>query len=527
MLKPAPRRLAVPEETLAAVAFLIIAAALNPFRELALQDDWAYAWSVRRLLETGSFRVSDWASPTLAAQAYWGALFCARGFSFAALRVSTLVLAAVAVAAFHRVLLAGGVERRSARLATAALALQPLFLSLSLTFMTDVPFLALALVAAALLQRRRTLASGLALAAACLIRQTGLLVALGLAGFLGSGGELDLHAGLSLVLPSVLALAAYLGWYLGVHGETWAHRAYDLRWTAAHLLNLPRLALDGVLRAGWTGLYAGLAALPFASPRAAREGIRRPWMKALVALGALMALAAFPPPDAILSKLGIGGVFCFGRGAKAGGFLAWPGFWPLLGLGATFALASLGAARMSPAARLMTWAFAPLGCAILAGGYFNDRYLLAVVPPALALAAGLPKTRARGVVLAGVAALAAAGALDDLNWNEAFWSACRRLESRGVPAERVGGTLEYVAWNNYQPRMDALKREKPLLQIDDGDWLRGFQETQAALVTFAADAPETLFLPAGQTSYFSPLAMRRVPVYSYLSKPAPHTFPLP
>ena len=55
--------------------FILIVCFVNPFREMPLEDDWAYALSVRHLLETGKYQLHDWAETNMVFQVYWGALF--------------------------------------------------------------------------------------------------------------------------------------------------------------------------------------------------------------------------------------------------------------------------------------------------------------------------------------------------------------------------------------------------------------------------------------------------------------------
>src|SRR5689334_20901863 len=81
---------------LAAITTLWLLAAwiVNVRGDFPVLDDWAYGHVVRTLVETHRFQPTDWMSVPLVAQAVWGALFCIPGgFSFTALRVSTLVLA--------------------------------------------------------------------------------------------------------------------------------------------------------------------------------------------------------------------------------------------------------------------------------------------------------------------------------------------------------------------------------------------------------------------------------------------------
>src|SRR5262245_39140062 len=82
------------------------AVVVNPIGNFPLNDDWAYGFAVRNLVETGELRLSDWTATNLFAQVYWGAIFCFPfGFSFTALRLSTLSLGLIGVLATYGLLL--------------------------------------------------------------------------------------------------------------------------------------------------------------------------------------------------------------------------------------------------------------------------------------------------------------------------------------------------------------------------------------------------------------------------------------
>src|SRR5271154_4329523 len=66
--------------------------------DFALNDDWAYAYSARHLLRTGELRILDWAAPSLATHALWGAgALRLLGDSYVALRRGTLLWALSAI----------------------------------------------------------------------------------------------------------------------------------------------------------------------------------------------------------------------------------------------------------------------------------------------------------------------------------------------------------------------------------------------------------------------------------------------
>ncbi len=127
--------------------FLFTTLLVSPVGEFSLNDDWIHAKAVQRLLEEGLYRGHPYVAATLAAQAYWATLFCKIfGFSFTVLRVSTLVLSVVGAWAMARCGLALGFSRNLALLCGALLAINPLVLNLSYSFMTDVPFLAMSIL---------------------------------------------------------------------------------------------------------------------------------------------------------------------------------------------------------------------------------------------------------------------------------------------------------------------------------------------------------------------------------------------
>jgi hypothetical protein len=114
---------------------------VNPSGDFPLNDDWVYGLVVRNILETGHFRFISPASANLLTQAYWGALFCLpSGFSFVALRLSTIVIAAIGITSLYALIREMGCPRTIAGLASLQLIFNPFYLGLANTFMTDVPF---------------------------------------------------------------------------------------------------------------------------------------------------------------------------------------------------------------------------------------------------------------------------------------------------------------------------------------------------------------------------------------------------
>ncbi len=129
------------------VLWSMMAIIVNPIGDFPLNDDWVYASVVKSILETGIFKFSAESSANVGPQVYWGYLFCVPfGFSFTALRVSTLVIGLLGVITLYLITRELGGKRHSSMLGALVLVVNPLYFGLSNTFMTDVPFLALVII---------------------------------------------------------------------------------------------------------------------------------------------------------------------------------------------------------------------------------------------------------------------------------------------------------------------------------------------------------------------------------------------
>jgi hypothetical protein len=134
--------------------WLLMVLLSNPAGEFPLNDDWSYSRAVQNLVEHGRLELTGFTSMPLIAQVLWGALFCLPfGFSFTALRVSTITLGLLGLFATYGLLKEMRVQSKLALLAVVVLAMNPLYFLLSLTFMTDVPFFTFSMLALLFLLR--------------------------------------------------------------------------------------------------------------------------------------------------------------------------------------------------------------------------------------------------------------------------------------------------------------------------------------------------------------------------------------
>ena len=127
---------------------VLVTLLLRPFQNTPFLDDWVYAWSVENLLEGGGLLVPELTNNANVVQILWGWLVCLPfGFSFVALRISTWLLAVGSLCGLYLMLRDLEVPRGDALLGTATLGVYPIFALLSVTFMSDVPFVSLTILA--------------------------------------------------------------------------------------------------------------------------------------------------------------------------------------------------------------------------------------------------------------------------------------------------------------------------------------------------------------------------------------------
>lgn len=127
--------------------WLIMTIVANPLGDFPLNDDWAYAESVKHLLETGNFQLPGWAVANLLPQVLWGALFCLPlGFSFTALRFSTLTLGLIGVITTYKLFQEIIIDRKIAFIGAFIVVVNPIYFGLANTFMTDVPHYAVTIL---------------------------------------------------------------------------------------------------------------------------------------------------------------------------------------------------------------------------------------------------------------------------------------------------------------------------------------------------------------------------------------------
>jgi hypothetical protein len=497
-------RFSIRDIAIIALIWVVLAILIDPRGDFPLNDDWAYGLPVKALVERGEIRFTDWGCPTLLAQMFWGALFCLpAGFSFTAARISTLVLGLVGLVGIYGILRQFGANSVVALFGVAVVVANPLYLSSSYTFMTDIPFLSVMIVSALFLIRGMALDIdssiwvGLSFAlVSVFIRQIGLAIFFGFVVAYpfcrGFGGKWFVQA----VVPAVLAFLALKAFERGMIAADRIPRFYD-RFSLAlarPLHDLAQMRL-GVLKVPIPRLlvllaYLGLFTVPFSLllwPSSLSRLSRRSRVVELgwVGVSAVVVTAVCVATNNLMPLIG-NVIFDFGLGVRVGLSGEWPGQAPVvvaLGmtllsvLGAILALRALkqvlwqicirpasseaAAWRWSSIFLIATCAFS-YGPPALAYLPLFDRYFLPVIPMAIVLIwqgfavsglASAPKStfRAHPVGMAmGLSSLllllvfSVAGTHDYLDWNRERWSALHQLATElALSPSEIDGGWEY------------------------------------------------------------------------------------
>ncbi len=514
-----------------------VAALVGAGGDFPLGDDWSYGHTVRTLCERGEIDFLPWTGASVLFQAAYGAALCkAFGFSFTILRISTLVAAALGAAGCFALARMSGTSRPVAAFAAAVLGFSPVYFNLAFTFMTDVPFTALAVWALYAYGRglddehagalwRGAILSALAL----LIRQHGVFVAAAATVVALADNRFPMRTRmLRATAAGAIPAAVFMGfhvWLFALHGAPAA--VSDKLGEAVGLR--PLAVADHALRAV---LHGSILLLPIAVAGAAT--VRREAPRAVLAIAATLAAAAL----AMFIRDGSLGFYLpnvlwdFGIGAptlRDSLFLAMP---PPVRFGATFtaplsvatvcaASVVLGALFLActssgkPSRKLLLTASLFLfGGALLHANFYFGRYLLPVLPAVIALSCGAFARDIRlgpgAAALALVALVSVAGTHDYMERNRARYDRLAQLTDSGVALETIDGGMDFNGWHlaerlgtwptKQTARVGQPAERKSWWWVVDDRWV--LSETVLDGYRVADEATYTRWLPPGRASMF-------------------------
>ncbi|MBI3492843.1 MAG: glycosyltransferase family 39 protein [Acidobacteria bacterium] len=448
--------------------FLVSAA-----RNVPVIDDWVYAWSVEHFLQTGRLRVLEYSGFYPVALILWAAPFAKLlGFSFVALRLSTVCLSAIGCYAWYLTLRELRVDPRASLLATFVLVFNPVFFALSYSFMTDVPFVSLSnlavycFVSAASRDRPRRVWIGSAFAmAAFLVRPIG--IALPLAAFVAvpwrAQGRLPRSILRGWITPLACSLAAMsVLWILTNRtmgpAEWQTTRLENLRWwTTIPLRDYATWNAHAILETMFPLAPVLLAALFSRRRLVITSGL------IAVAFAIVLSLTLHEVPSPLpnwqtWSLQDIGARAMISGAVPTSGWSAFVARW-LRGIGVVLVstvIVALGALRQMPrddrrpVALLLGLAAIHL-ILINALWLYNDRYYIVFAPAVAYLATRLGPMRlsVAGALLALWAGIAVTGTRDMLAVNDACGRVARQLEASGVKPWEIDAGYAWNGWRLY------------------------------------------------------------------------------
>jgi len=124
---------------LCSFAFFLCELVSHPFANMGVGDDWPYILMAKTLAETGHVTYNGFATAMLGWQLYLAATFIKLfGYSLTTVRMSTMVVGMALAFVLQRTLVRTDISERNATIGTLAFVLSPLYMMLSVTFMTDI-----------------------------------------------------------------------------------------------------------------------------------------------------------------------------------------------------------------------------------------------------------------------------------------------------------------------------------------------------------------------------------------------------
>lgn len=548
------------EEWLGLVVVLLVWAVpillVPPIGEYPVGDDWDYAATARDLVRHREIRLSDWPAMPLIVHAVWGAVCIAMfGDSYATLRSSNLVMLLIGACGVYAFARHFARRRDEFVFLAAAFLFNPLALSMSYSFHTNVTgaaFVAWSLVAIAYCVRSnaslvQAILVGVVGSAGFLVRQTAAAPAIATAAVLlvtRQTNRVTRTAG--IVLPLLVTWGAHSVWLDYFHGRPFNSNVAVFDTTAFHLgaiLNRTVRLLLG------TALFVAPVSLQMLTPSRRRKLFSSTAFVRAGAFGVLILIAAALLSENQLRVCSDLHVYDFGIGNDSP---LTPGRSALRGPAITIGQSSVSIFHIATTALalmsayllfgLTGWHMSAVQKADFDCGRHVDRTLKAVLATSctllvvlfllirvffewylipLILLLGILITRLlpsdnRGPGLCAWATLslfgvfAVVGVQDCMVRNSARWAAIAQLHDAGIGPDSINAGLEYTGVYRFSPQYRGGEtRRRPYLSTLD-PWLR---EIHLAAMTTEFDSTREFTLAYDTASGFD--VVLSVPFHSW------------
>ena len=481
-----------PRTALLAIAGVVLATAVlvQPWGEFPLNDDWQYSHVTKQLVETGAFRIDVPVAPALVGQAYlarpWVRLF---GFSHVTLRFLTMIVSVVFLFCVYELLAMAGTGAPAALGALGLIAINPLFLHVEMSFMTEMYGLTASFLGALLWLKAGQSRPGLKVLGALLIgasfwiRQFCVIVfpALLISDLVSVESRLgDRRRWLRDALLGSMAVAGAIVVY-----GLWARQTGNLRgeFVGPLMQMLVPTPTRLMVHVAIAGAYLAFFMAPFLILLPDHGPVRDlkwwPW----IGLGAVLLSGAaylafrgdfpyvprsnytkhFPFLGNVLTPYGVGPLTTTDAYFDPRGGLQYAA-WPWILLEAALVAVVAFARRRYPWNPVRVFGLALAGlCFVAVNQAYRDaiidRYYFPVFLGAvLCVAAGVRDRGAlatwrttAGAAFAGVLVLYSVGGMHDyFRWNESRWRLVSQAGELSVPSTELDGGYEYNGWMRYE-----------------------------------------------------------------------------
>ena len=532
-------------------AFVVSVLLVNPLGDFPINDDFAYGWTVQNFQDTGRLVIHDWLSGTVVAQTFLGLLFSLPfGFSFTALRFSTLFMSLVGAVAAYLALRELGFGEAKSTVGSLALLFNPLYFNKSFNFSSDIHFMGFMLLS--LLFYIKSVKSGndlrfmllgsLFSVFSILTRQNGVLIPVAVVVYLWLNRKRNAFTFRHFLVVAVVPFAAFMAfeyWFIFIHGPT----ASANLMSDYSISNIIRLVFPYFpFRLFSMLVYCGLLLLPltFVSLIGLKGYLRglRAFDRALFLVSVMFGLSGivffffgygrrllFYLPNIIHSS-GLGSAYL--QGVKSPVFpewllLAFSLVSVLSGSVLALRIKSEMPSKLSLSRLFSGFSLAPENLVYLVG-FFQlifllvvmvvfDRYLLPLFFPLFVfLLRRSFSIRAASVLIIIMAAFSIAGTADMMSWNRAKNVAINDFMAQGIPADRIDGGFEHAAWNFYY-----YHKEHPEVNVArpyDPGWLQKEYFPVIDSQYVVSFSPLSNYSSIREYSYFSMLSMRNEKIYA-------------
>lgn len=456
--------------------YLFLVFIISPVGDFPLNDDWSYAKSVWYLIYQHKVLFTWWTVTSLMAQVLWGSLFCfIFGFSFTVLRVSTIVLSCIGILYFYSILQELGHSRLNSFLVCLLLIFNPLYFSLSYTFMTEIPFCTFSIISVYFYMRgiKRDrfpdfITGSFFATLSVLTRQCGIVIPISILLYYIITRKIDFKSFFILLIPFVGMTIFYL-WVWKGHGLTSQFINIGSGYMA-NFLNRWKVPLallrDTIVYFHYIGLFVvpiiGGLLLNLKWARV-KTSLFRNFIIGIFLFGLVYCIKIvplFPSIGNIVNNFGVGPILVYGGERLVVKEIA---FWKIITwcgiIGEMSVFSILTILFVKKKAHLVWIPY------LIIGGYLLflffmpfilDRYFLFLLPWVIILLMEMERewNFFRGgiypTLLVPFIFFSVISTHDYLAWNRARWEGINNLLKKKVSPEQIEGGFEYDMWNFYR-----------------------------------------------------------------------------